>query len=83
MIGVDNGHKRIACIIQSGKHFIHIVFPLKQPYSDNLCFQRFAWAPGDSKQFNHHFCIYNKEDITEEVVAFLKLALEETFIASI
>ena len=77
MIGIDNGHKRIAWITQLGKHFIHIVFPFKQPYYDNLCFQKIVQVPGDSKQFNHHFRMYNKEDINEEVIAFMKLALNE------
>ena len=76
MIGIDNGHKRIAWITQLGKNFIHIVFPFKQPYSDNLCFQKIAQVPSDNKQFNHHFRMYNKEDINEEVIAFMKLALE-------
>ncbi len=74
MIGIDNGHKRVAWVTQFGKNFIHIVFPFKKPYSDNLCFQKIAPVPGDSKQFNHHFRMLHGEDINEEVLYFMKLA---------
>ncbi|MGN6645998.1 MAG: DUF5655 domain-containing protein [Cytophaga sp.] len=74
MIGIDNGHKRIAWVTQFGRNFIHIVFPFKQSYSDNLCFQKIAPVPGDAKQFNHHFRMLHCEDINEEVLYFMKLA---------
>ncbi len=59
MIGVANAHKRIAWITQLGKNFIHVVFPFKQPYPDNVCFQKIAQVPGDL-QFNHHFRMLTK-----------------------
>ena len=74
MIGIANGHKRVAWITQLGKNFIHVVFPFQQPYNDNLCFQKIAQVPGDSKQFNHHLRIYLPEDINNEVMDFMKLA---------
>ena len=78
MIGVVNGHKRIAWITQLGKNFVHVVFPFKQEYPDNLCFQKIAQVPGDAHQFNHHFRMYFPEDLNEEVLDFMKLAyLEE------
>jgi len=77
MIGIDNGHKRVAWITQLGKNFIHVVFPFKQPYTDNLCFQKIAQVPGDSKQFNHHLRILNAKDLNEEVIGFMKLAYKE------
>lgn len=77
MIGIDNGKKRIAWITQLGRNFVHVVFPFKQPYSDNLCFQKIAQVPGTTKQYNHHFRMYSKEDINEEVIGFIKLALKE------
>ena len=40
MIGIANSGKRIAWITQLGKNFIHVVFPFKKPYPDNLCFQK-------------------------------------------
>lgn len=74
MIGIANADKRIAWITQLGKNFIHIVFPFKKPYPDNLCFQKIAQVPGDAHQFNHHFRMYYKEDVNEEVIKFMKLA---------
>ena len=77
MIGIDNGKKRIAWITQLGRNFVHLVFPFKQPYTDNLCFQKIAQVPGTHKQYNHHFRMYSKEDINEEVIGFMKLAFNE------
>jgi hypothetical protein len=74
MIGIANSHKRIAWITQLGKNFVHIVLPFPEPYETNLCFQKIAQVPGDSKQFNHHLRIYLKEDINDEVMDFIRLA---------
>jgi hypothetical protein len=76
MIGISNSKKRIAWITQLGKNFVHVVFPFKQAYPDNLCFQKIAQVPGDAKQFNHHFRMFHKEDVNKEVLAFMKLAYE-------
>ena len=72
MIGVANDHKRIAWITQLGKNFVHVVFPFKVQHEDNLCFQKIAQVPGDSKQFNHHFRMYQTEDVNEEVIGYMK-----------
>jgi hypothetical protein len=77
MIGVANSHKRIAWITQLGKNFIHVVFPFKQAYPDNLCFQKIAQVPGDAHQFNHHFRMLQKEDLNEEIKEFMRLAYKE------
>jgi hypothetical protein len=77
MIGIANGHKRIAYITQLGKNFIHVAFPFKQPYPDNLCFQKIAQVPGTDSQFNHHFRMLELEDVNDEVRRFMKLAYEE------
>jgi hypothetical protein len=77
MIGIATSRKRIAYITHLGKDFIHVVFPFKKPYPDNLCFQKIAQVPGDVQQFNHHLRLYSQEDITEEVLKFMKLAYEE------
>jgi hypothetical protein len=77
MIGIANSHRRIAWITQLGKNFIHVVFPFKQEYTDNLCFQKIAQVPGDSQQFNHHFRMFNVEDVNEEVWEFMRMAFEE------
>jgi len=76
MIGIANGHKRIAYITQLGKNFIHVVFPFKQPYNDNLCFQKIAQVPGQD-QFNHHFRMLQIEDVNEEVKEFMRLAYNQ------
>ncbi|WP_158992829.1 DUF5655 domain-containing protein [Mucilaginibacter sp. L196] len=77
MIGIANSHRRIAWITQLGKNFIHVVFPFKQEYPDNLCFQKIAQVPGDSQQFNHHFRMYNAEDVNVEVMKFMRMAFED------
>ncbi|MEO7988454.1 MAG: DUF5655 domain-containing protein [Chryseolinea sp.] len=74
MIGIATPRKRIAYITQLGKDFIHVVFPFEKPYPENLCFQKIAQVPGNSKQFNHHFRMYAKEDLNKEVVGYMKLA---------
>ena len=67
---------RIAYITRLGKDFIDITFPFSKPYNDNLCFHKIVQVPG-LQQFNHHFKMYRKEDINEEVIGFMKLAYEE------
>lgn len=76
MIGVSNGNKRVAWIT-FGKSFMHVVFPFKQAYPDNLCFQKIAQVPGDAKQYNHHFRMLATEDVNEEVLGFMKWAYDE------
>ncbi|MBL4677675.1 MAG: hypothetical protein JKY70_15955 [Mucilaginibacter sp.] len=76
MIGLDNGHKRIAYITQLGKNFVHVVFPFKQEYPDNLCFQKIAQVPGQ-QQFNHHLRLFNIDDVNGEVKGFMRLAYQE------
>ena len=76
MIGIATPRKRIAYITQLGKNFIHVVFPFEKPYPDNLCFQKIAQVPGDNKQYNHHFRMLAKEDLTKEVRSFMKLAYQ-------
>ena len=73
MIAIDSPDKSIAYITQLGKNFIHVVFPFKKAYPDNLCFQKIAQVPGDN-QFNHHFRMLAKEDVNAEVKRFMKLA---------
>ncbi|RWY46027.1 DUF5655 domain-containing protein [Mucilaginibacter gilvus] len=75
MIGISNSHKRIAWVTQLGKNFIHVVFPFKQEYPDNLCFQKIAQVPGQ-EQYNHHFKMLAAEDLNEEVIGFMQLAYD-------
>lgn len=75
MIGLANSHKRVVYITQLGKNFIHVVFPFKERYEDNLCFQKIAQVPGDI-QCNHHFRMLHKDDVNDEVRKFMKLAYD-------
>ena len=77
MIGIATTRKRIAYVTQVGKDFVHVVFPFSKAYEDNLCFQKIAQVPGDTKQFNHHLRLFRKEDVNAEVRKFMKLAYEE------
>ena len=77
MIGIANSHRRVAWVTQLGKNFVHVVFPFKQEYPDNLCFQKIAQVPGDSNQFNHHFRMYNIEDVNEDVLRFMRMAYDD------
>jgi hypothetical protein len=77
MIGIATTRKRIAYVTQLGKNFIHVVFPFEKSYTENLCFQKIAQVPGDTKQFNHHFRMLSKEDVNAEVKKFMKLAVEK------
>jgi hypothetical protein len=71
MVGIGNPEKRIAWITQMGKDFIHVVFPLNEPHHDNLCFTKIAQVPGDQNQFNHHFRMYEIEDVNDEVFFYM------------
>ena len=73
IIGISNGHKRIAWVTQLGRNFIHVAFPLREPHYDNLCFQKVAQVPG-SNQFNHHLRILNADDVNDEVLEFMRIA---------
>lgn len=77
MIGIAGPKRRIAWITAIGKNFVHVVFPFKQPYNDNLCFQKIAQVPGDAVQYNHHFRMYAPEDVNSEVEGFMRLAYQE------
>ncbi|RFS21828.1 hypothetical protein DVR12_14320 [Chitinophaga silvatica] len=70
-IGTPSGQ---VWVTQLGKNFVHIIFPFKEPYHDNLCFTKIAQVPGQ-QQYNHHFRMYQLDDVNEEVTVFLKRAL--------
>lgn len=75
MLGLVYKQRKIAWITQLGNNFVHIVFPFPIAYPDNFCFQKIAQVPGDQQQFNHHLRIYHPEDINEEVIKFIGIAL--------
>lgn len=66
---------RFAYVIQIGKAFIDVVFPFKQAYEDNLCFNKIKPVPG-SDDYNHHLRIFFKEDINDEVRMYMKMAYQ-------
>jgi hypothetical protein len=66
---------RFAYVIQIGKAFIDVVFPFKQAYNDNLCFNKIKQVPG-SDDYNHHLRIFFKEDINDEVRMYMKMAYQ-------
>ncbi|MCD8740143.1 DUF5655 domain-containing protein [Mucilaginibacter roseus] len=76
MMVISNGKKRIAWVMQLGKNFVHVVFPFRQAYSDNLCFQKIAQVPGD-EQYNHHFRMLSTGDVNDEVMRFMRIAYNE------
>jgi hypothetical protein len=73
MISIVNTHKGMAYITRAGKNFIHVVFPFKQRYDDNLCFQRIQAVPG-RRVIYHHLRLFEKEDINDEVRRFMRIA---------
>lgn len=76
MIAISKGDKRIAWVTQLGKNFIHVVFPFKEEYADNLCFTKVGKVPGSNVQYNHHFRMLYTADLNEEVRKYMKLALK-------
>jgi hypothetical protein len=73
MISICRGKQGVAYITQAGKSFIHVVFPFKQRYDDNLCFQRIQEVPGRHTIY-HHFRLLHKDNINEEVRKFMRMA---------
>jgi len=66
---------RFAYIIRLGKNFIDVVFPFREAYLDNLCFNKIKPVPG-SNDYNHHFRMCFIADLNEEVRKYMKMAYE-------
>lgn len=66
-------NKRIVYVTRLGKNFVDITLPFTEPYHDNLCFHKIVHVLRQ-KQFNHHFPMYSKEDVNDEVLRFMKIA---------
>ena len=60
-----------------GKELYACGIPIQTTYNNNLCFQKIAQVPDDNKQYNHHFRMYNAEDVNEEVLGFMRLAFDD------
>ena len=67
---------RFAYVIQLGKNFVDVVFPFKQVYEDNLCFNKIKPVPGID-DFNHHLRLYFKDDLNDEVRMYMRKAYEK------
>lgn len=67
---------RFGCIHQLGKNFIDICFYFDQPYMDNFCFHKIAQVPGQ-EQYNHYCRLHQTEDLNEEVLSYMQLALDK------
>lgn len=65
--------KRFAYVIQLGKNFVDVVFPFKEAFIDNLCFNKIKPVPG-SGDFNHHLRLYFSDDINDEVRKYMRMA---------
>ncbi|MDA0193541.1 MAG: DUF5655 domain-containing protein [Bacteroidetes bacterium] len=65
---------RFAYIHRLGKDYIDVVLPLREPYEETLCFHKVAGIPGGSL-WNHYFRLYEKEDLTDEIRKYMKMAL--------
>ena len=73
MISICHGKQGVAYITQAGKSFIHVVFPFKQRYDDNLCFQRIQEVDGRNVIY-HHFRMLHYDDINDEIREFMRVA---------
>jgi hypothetical protein len=72
MLSFLHKDKHVAYVTQFGKDFVHMVLPFKRRYDANDCFQRIQQVPG-RKVIYHHLRIYQKDDINEEVMRFLRI----------
>jgi len=77
MLGIGNADKSAVWVTQIGKNFVHIVFAFRESHPDNLCFTKIAQVPGDANQFNHHFRMYQPDDINEEVLHYMTKACNQ------
>jgi len=66
---------RFGYIHRLGRDFVDVALTFSQPFHDNLCFYRIGEVPG-GKIYQHYLRIYGKEDINNEVIKFMKMALE-------
>ena len=72
------GRIRFGYIHRLGKDFLDVVLMFNQPYNDNLCFYRIGEVPG-GKIFQHYLRIYKKEDVNEEVLKYMQMAIDTAY----
>lgn len=66
---------RFGYIHRLGKDFLDVVFTFDKSHEDNLCFYQIGEVPG-GKIYQHYLRILYKEDINDEVLKFMKMALD-------
>ncbi|MGV3539446.1 MAG: DUF5655 domain-containing protein [Rufibacter sp.] len=67
---------RFCSIIRLGKNFIDVVLPYDRLFpEDNLCFHKMGPLPG-AHSYNHHCRLYEKEDVNEELLGYMRLVYE-------
>lgn len=66
---------RFGYIHRLGKDYIDVVLTFNEAYDDNLCFYRIGEVPG-GKIFQHYLRIYSRDDINQEVIKYMKMALQ-------
>ncbi|MEX0287987.1 MAG: DUF5655 domain-containing protein [Flavobacteriaceae bacterium] len=67
-----NKRMRFASVNKLGKDFVnaHLVFP--QRFDETLCFHKIDTITENAHV--HHFKLYSKEDLTQELRAFMRMA---------
>ncbi|RAJ08820.1 hypothetical protein LX64_01474 [Chitinophaga skermanii] len=77
MLAVDHNGRTVAWITQLGKVFLHVVFPFKNAYPDQLCFIKITPLPGQ-KQYNHNFRMFYHDDVNDEIIYFMNKSFDKT-----
>lgn len=67
---------RFGYIHRLGKGFLDVVLTFDIPYENNLCFYRIGEVPG-GKTYQHYLRLLHKDDVNEEVLKFMRMALEK------
>ncbi|QHL89189.1 hypothetical protein GU926_17840 [Nibribacter ruber] len=65
---------RFCSVHQLGRNFIDVCLPLNKVYDNTLCFHKIGHV-GD-QDINHYVRIYDKEDLNEEVLHYMKMAYD-------
>jgi len=66
---------RFGYIKYIGRDFVDIALTFEKAYADNLCFYRIGEVSG-GKIYQHYLRIMYPDDINEEVLKFMKMAMD-------
>ncbi|WP_192820158.1 DUF5655 domain-containing protein [Rufibacter sp. LB8] len=64
---------RFCSVHQLGRNFLDVCIPLPKVFPDTLCFHKIGHI---DKQVNHYVRFYDKEDLNEEVLHYMKMAYD-------